>query len=189
MDEVRFVFDERFIEAFVSRPEGHHVMGRRLRPFSTWHLLQLQYVQNPLVTGGAVAAGDMDLATRICQTQFPESVRPKRRWWTWRAIRVQSAVAAFEAYVADYASGPDIQAEQTKTQSARLPDMDSLLQELALYRKMSGCSREEAWNVPIGEMAWMNAAWARMEGAKFSIMTELERAALRRAKAKLTEAK
>ena len=189
MPDQQFVFDESFVEAFVSRPGGHVVMGRRLLPLCTWHVLQLQYVQNPLVTGGAVGVGDMDLATRICQTQFPEAVRPRRRWWTWRGIRVQSALAAFEEYVTDYASGPEIQVEQTDTKSMRIPDMDSLLTEVAMYRKMSGCSREEAWNVPIGEMAWMNAAWARMEGAKFSIMTPLERAAIERMKSKLTEAK
>lgn len=187
--EVRFVFDERFVEAFVSKPGGHRVLGKRLKPFSTWHLLQLQYMQSPLVGGGAVESGDLELAVRVCQTSFPNAVAARRRWWRWRGLGMKAEVEAFEQYVADYATGPDIQAEETSTKKARLPDMDSLLQEVAMYRKMSGCSREEAWNVPIGEMAWMNAAWARMEGAKFSIMTELEREALRRAKAKLTEAK
>ena len=87
-------------------------------------------------------------------------------------------------------SSPEIQSEQTSTQSVRLPDLDSLLQEVAMYRKMSGCAREEAWNVPVGELSWMNTAWARMNGAKFSIMTPIERAMVERMKAaKLTKGK
>jgi hypothetical protein len=191
----RFVFDESFIEAFVSKPGGHWVLGKRLKPLSTWHVLQLQYLQSPLAAGGPVAWSDLWLAVRICGTSFPESVgRPRfsalRLSWArgWR--RLSREVAAFEAYAGDYMSSPEIQSEQTSTQSVRLPDLDSLLQEVAMYRKMSGCAREEAWNVPVGELSWMNTAWARMNGAKFSIMTPIERAMVERMKAaKLTKGK
>jgi len=191
----QFVFDESFIEAFVSKPGGHRVLGKRLKPMSTWHVLQLQYVQSPLAAGGSVEWSDLWLAVRICGTSFPESVRrPRfaalRLAWVrgWR--RLSREVAAFEAYAGDYMSSPEIQSEKTSTQSARLPDLDSLLQEVAMYRKMSGCSREEAWNVPTGELSWMNTAWARMNGAKFTIITPLERAMIDRMKAaKLTKGK
>ena len=191
----QFVFDESFIEAFVSKPGGHLVLGKRLKPMSTWHVLQLQYVQSPLAAGGAVEWSDLWLAVRICGTSFPESVRrPRfaalRLAWArgWR--RLAREVSAFEAYAGDYMSSPEIQSEKTSTQSARLPDLDSLLQEVAMYRKMSGCSREEAWNVPTGELSWMNTAWARMNGAKFTIITPLERAMIARLKAaKLTKGK
>ena len=195
MPDSRFVFDESFVEAFVSKPGGHVVLGKRLKPLCTWHVLQLQYVQSPLAGGGAVSWGDLELAVEICRTQFPESARPVgwnpwRAWW--RQVRRQTlgrAVQSFEVYAADYASAPEIQVEETQSKSMKMPDMDTLLQEVAMYRKASGCPREEAWNVPVGELAWMNAAWARAEGAKFSIMTPLEREAIARMKAKLTEGK
>ena len=191
----QFIFDESFIEAFVSKPGGHRVLGKRLKPMSTWHVLQLQYVQSPLAAGGPVAWADLWLAVRICRTSFPESVHAvpmaslRLRWARgWR--RLSREVAAFEAYAGDYMSNPEIQSEQTDTKSMRLPDLDNLLQEVAMYRKMSACPREEAWNVPVGELSWMNTAWARMNGAKFSIITPLERAMIERMKAaKLTEGK
>jgi hypothetical protein len=191
---MELLFDERFVEAFVSRPGGHRVMGRRLMPFCAWHRLQLEYVQSPLVLGGEVSWGQLDLASAICATQFPVAVeyKPPHRWMAfWRAWRwpVVRELRAFEAYLADYASGPQIMENEGDDKS--VPDIDPIMTEVVAYRKMSGCAREEAWNVPLGEMAWMNAAYARMQGAKFAIVTPVDEAIVAelRKRRKLTEEK
>jgi len=172
----QLVFDERFIEAFLSRPGGHRVMGRRLRPFCAWHRLQLEYVQSPLVLGGPVSVGQLHLAAAVCETKFPNAVRyrPPGRWrarWTRWRWPVQRELRAFEAYLQDYATGPKIMAAE---EESTMPDMDPILTEVVVYRKLTGCERAEAWMVPLGELAWMNAAYARMQGAKFSILTPLD---------------
>jgi hypothetical protein len=193
----RFVFDERFVEAFVSAPRGHVVLGKKLEPFSAWHKLQLEYVQSALMLGGEITLAALELAVAICQTRFPQVVnyrepRGRLAWWRkrWRAGRTDlaAAVAAFQAYVLDYVSGPVLIKDEGASKGAKLPDMDPVLNEVALYRKMTGCGREEPWNLPLGELAWMNAAFARMEGSKFSIVTPLEEEMVRRMKARAGKA-
>lgn len=68
----RFVFDERFTEAFLHRG-CRRVLGLRLQPFSYWHKLQLEYVQSRVLLGGA-KLWDVWVASRICATRYPFNV-------------------------------------------------------------------------------------------------------------------
>ena len=170
-------------------------MGKRLLPFCAWHRLQLEYVQSPLVLGGVVTVGALHLAASICTTRFPQAVdyRAPGKYRTMLMAKrwnIGTELQAFEAYLRDYASGPRIMAGD---EESSMPDMDPILTEVVAYRRLTGCAREEAWSVPLGEMAWMNAAYARMQGAKFSLLTPLDEAIVGHLKklkeSKLTEAK
>ena len=192
----KFIFDERFAQAFLHIPE-HRVLGKILNPFSLWHKLQLEYINSPLLAGGEPRIVDLCLAVDICRTEYPVIARPKipagglRRfcWMLW-AERVNLAMetSAFHAYCEDYCSLPKI---DTVNNGEKTPDMDDCLSDVALYRKMTGSPREEPWNIPLGELYWMNAAFSRSEGADFSIVTPIEEARKARLvaerNAKLTE--
>lgn len=177
----RFVFDERFAQAFLHN-QTHKVLGKRLFPFCLWHKLQLEYVNSPVVAGGPVSITDLFLAVAICRTQFPVIATldvPKRGikrtfWMLWaERVNIQRELAAFQSYCEDFCSMPKI--EMAK-KGEKMPDMDDTLSDVALYRKMTGSPRSEPWNIPVGELAWMNASFSRSEGADFSVETPLDEA-------------
>ena len=64
------------------------------------------------------------------------------------------------------------------TGGTKIIDIEPALMEVAFYTKMTGCRSEEAWNMSIGELSWLNAAMARTEGADFSVITPVDDAAL-----------
>lgn len=177
----RYIFDERFAEAFLHLA-SHRVMGRRLRPFSMWHKLQLEYANSPLLTGGDVGVADLVFAAEVCCTRFPRIAvnriprRGLRRilWMLWaERVDLRRERDAFEAYSEDYCSLPKIEAAK---KGEKTQDMDDCLSDVGLYRKMTGCPRGEAWDIPLGELYWMNAMFSRSEGADFSIVTPIEEA-------------
>ena len=177
----RFVFDERFAQAILNLPT-HRVLGKVLRPFSLWHKLQLEYHNSPVLTGADITITDLYLAVQICRTSYPTLALPKMPakgwkkflWMLWaERVNLEQEGAAFSAYVQDYFSAPKIESFK---KGERVADMDDSLGDVALYRKMTGCPREEPWNIPIGELYWMNAAFSRSEGADFSIVTPIEEA-------------
>lgn len=111
----RFIFDERFAEAFLhERPR--RVMGMRLRPFSYWHKVQLEYVQSRVLLGGA-GLWDAWVAAKICRTVYPQNAIFSARYsalWTlawylchgWRSAGRE--LAALGEHLHDYASPPKL---------------------------------------------------------------------------------
>jgi hypothetical protein len=61
-------------------------------------------------------------------------------------------------------------------------DIDDGLEQIAVYCK-SGRSPAEAWNMPTGELVWMNIAFAKLEGAKLPIWTPADEARMEHKKA------
>lgn len=176
-----FIFDERFAQAFLNL-SSHRVLGKVLRPFSLWHKLQLEYANSPVLTGGEVRVPDLCHAVAVCRTSYPEIARsavPARGirrflWMLWaERVNLQREKEAFDAYAEDYCSLPKIEAFK---KGEKTPDMDDCLSDVSLYRKMTGSPRAEPWDIPLGELYWMNAAFTRSEGADFSIVTPLEEA-------------
>jgi len=179
----KFVFDERFVRAFT--PSTHKVLGVVLPPFSYWHKFQLELCDSPFVTAEAVRFEDLARAVGICQTQYPSRYQEPKptRWGKYRAVWLAATVdlhkeaKAFDAYLQNHASTPNIM-QKDKNSSAKVVDIEPALMEVAFYIKMTGCRREEAWNMSIGELSWLNAAMARVEGADFSVITPIDDAAL-----------
>jgi len=52
-------------------------------------------------------------------------------------------------------------------------DMDDGLEQVALWCK-HGHPIEQAWNMPLGELVWMNVAVAKTEGAKIQLWTPMD---------------
>jgi hypothetical protein len=196
----KFVFDERFVRAFT--PGTHRVLGVVLLPFSYWHKLQLEMCDSPFATGDAVKYEDLERAVKICQTQYPHLYQDQvpSRWRTygfmWRAAlcNTHKQAKAFDDYLTAHTSAPKIMQkdQQSSGGGTKIIDIEPALMEVALYRKMTGCPREEPWNMSIGELSWINAAMARVDGADFSVITPVDDAAmeyLRKLKAQREAAK
>jgi hypothetical protein len=52
--------------------------------------------------------------------------------------------------------------------------LDDTLSQVAYYCKATGRPPVEAWNMPIGELAWMNIAFAKLDGGKIDIWTPMD---------------
>lgn len=206
-----FVFDERYVEAFFH--VRHRVLGRALRPFSAWHRTVLEYVGSPFLTGEPVRSlGPVRLAVEVCGLRYPDLPRGRERrgWWgrlcaaadelrdARRERQAVAASAAFVAYMEDYCSLPKLHISTRKVgpggrvsmsaETTRVPDMDETLMDVALYRTLTGCPREEPWDMPLGELIWMNAAMARTKGMDLRVLTTEEEARLERLRKKIAEA-
>ena len=110
-----YLFDERFAEAFLH--EGHpRVMGMRLRPFSYWHKMQLEYVQSKVLLGEA-RLWDAWVAAKVCCTEYPQNASFQKSysnlwmlWWhavySWR--NAGRELGKLTAHIADFASPPKL---------------------------------------------------------------------------------
>jgi hypothetical protein len=109
---VSFGFDEAFSEAVFH--SEHKVMGRKLRPFSYWHKVQLEYLQSRILIGGPTL-WDYWIASKVCSLSYPENFRFKKNYsyffkigwnlfYSWRGLARQAV--AFSRYLEDYASPP-----------------------------------------------------------------------------------
>lgn len=137
MSERRFVFDERFAEAFLHEGRPARVMGMRLRPFSYWHKVQLEYVQSKVLLGGA-GLWDAWVAAKICATEYPRNAIFRKKYsnlrllaWHarhgWRCLR--NELAKLNAHIADFASPPKLWSGKGSSES-KLSDAYKALAEL-----------------------------------------------------------
>ena len=69
--------------------------------------------------------------------------------------------------------------------SSQIPQIDMTLMDVALYRFYTGCPRNEPWNIPLGELSWMNVAIAKTQGTDIRIITTEEDEHVRLLKLKL----
>lgn len=184
----RFIFDPRFAEAIFHRREGHRVIGKRLLPFSTWHKVQLEYANSPFFAGGEVNVVDLELAVGICGTRYPDFFfyREKNGWrkiaWMIWAERVNARLEArkFEAYLADYLSPPKLwETAKKKGQKPARRDVDDSIAEVAYYLAAYGGSPATAWDLPAGELQWMNVCAAKQSGADVRVWTPADERAFR----------
>jgi hypothetical protein len=121
-----FLFDERYAEGMLHEPRGHRVLGKRLRPYSLWHRLQLEYTQSKVLLGGA-KMWDLWCAVQICRTEYPVRAGWDARWGMWNGLwhrlwkmrygwrgkrwtgrYFAGEMRKFVAYVGDYQSGPKL---------------------------------------------------------------------------------
>jgi hypothetical protein len=224
-DGIRYVFDPRFAEALLHEPGGHKVLGRRLRPFSLWHRLQLEYANSRLLLGGA-GLWDLWCAVQVCCTQYPKRAawgpwRPLWHafWWLrygWRPNwYIRREMGRFVRYVEDYASHPKYwggkgssmrrlgeaaaelaaatQDEELAQDARRVlgeaaamdggdRDIDDTIEQVGVAMRLGGLRKEEAWNMPAGELSWLNLVLLRGEGAKIPVWTPMHEAMFERNK-------
>ena len=186
-----FEFDSNYAEALFS--VDHRVLGRRLRPFSMWHKTLLEYGGSPVLFGKIPDLAQLDYAVRVCVLRYPElpdSVPSGVFGRLWRSLcfsrfRLEKETERFCRYIDDYYTPPHILSKNGTGDTEVAPDIDDGIREVAAYRMMTCCPRSEPWDLPIGELYWMNAAMNRREGAEFRILTPQQAERLRRLKEKL----
>lgn len=185
----RFVFDPNFSEAIFHRKGGHRVAGKTLLPYSTWHRVQLEHGNSPFLAGGDVTVGDVEFAVGVCRTRYPDfflydpPLRGWRKWMAlWRAERVDvpRAQRDFAVYFADYASGPKMwESPKKKGEKPARRDVDDSISDVAFYVASYRCPVAEAWNLPVGELRWMNVCAAKQAGADVRVWTPADERAFR----------
>jgi hypothetical protein len=184
-----FVFDERFAEAFLNEV-GHRVLGKRLRPLSLWHQLQLEYVNSPFLTGAEIGLMDIEIATRICQSVFPHKVvlptiKGLKKWlFLARHCRRKLAqeVRLFEAYYLDYAAPPKYWPNDS---APRERQIDEVLELVWYLCRRTGWRPEYVWNLPLGQAHWYQATDAVVfENADCLIWTPIDEEAFQAHKAR-----
>jgi hypothetical protein len=180
------LIEAAFAEAFIHRwPRrfdardpwsGHRVLGKRLRPFSIWHALLLTREASPFTMGGGVARvapGDLVKAVAVCQMRFPWSgpdgqIQPRFSWRTfWRMLGGGFAmeVEAFQAYLADFQTLPEYTVIPPRNAGESRTPAPETLRLVRAVIGCTGCSRQEAWDCPLGEARWWFALWLQERGA------------------------
>jgi hypothetical protein len=208
-----YIFDERFAESFL-HASRHSVFGFKLKPFSYWHRLQLEWIDSKVLIGGATL-WDIYLAAKICSSEYPHAAQLKELsswkalWWHFRTFRKNATdeLYRFYSYVADYNAPPKLwggsgsadnklaeayselaretgdknfeRRAQEVAYNAFLKEsqdnqIDDTLIQVAMYSKVTGRPPREAWNMPSGELAWMNISFAKLDGAKIDVWTPMD---------------
>jgi len=116
MEERTYLFDERFAEAFL-HSQSHAILGKRLKAFSSWHKLQLEWVNSKILLGGA-GNWDLWLAVQVCQSEYPHPAKlPSAKmpgWWQlwWNICHIGTRwdreMVKFTKYLNDYYSPPKL---------------------------------------------------------------------------------
>ena len=156
----RFVFDERFAEAFLHEGRPARVMGRRLRPFSYWHKVQLEYVQSKVLLGGAGRGGaglwDAWVAAKVCSTEYPQNASFRKGysnlwmlWWHavygWRSAKRE--LDKLTAHIADFASPPKLWSGKGSSKvrlAEELEEMGRLTGDLSFLQRAAAWRNDAA---------------------------------------------
>lgn len=150
----------------------HRVLGYRLRPYSFAALFALEVVESPFVcgTGRTYTLADVLQAAKICSAPNPRCVdlRPSLRDRLTFALRkhdtafVAAAAQCLTAYIDDYASLPEFY--QDSESGGKPLSAPWVLTRIANLMRLTNCSREEAWNTPVGEGVWIECAIREVTG-------------------------
>lgn len=169
-----------FDEAFIHEPGGHRIMGRRVRPFSYYHLLILEVIDSPLYPlprkrkDGAAeprppGVADLELAARICQCDFREAEKRLPRWqrwakwspgWWWRLFRCARGaglkeLAAWNAYIADYFTVPEIDSIGGQSVGrSKFESFPSVFSPVIALIFQTGWAPEKVWMLSCAEVQW-----------------------------------
>jgi hypothetical protein len=169
----------------------HRIYGRLMRPLSLGHAFTLEALGNPFYHGKVGTADELRVASWIC-SRPPLALPAMHGWrynlWRWGTDKAvfNAEVAAWSAYVADYVAPPQLWKKQPKAgeqpgKPSRIPN--NLATAVRLMRL--GFSEERAWATPVGVAAWYEAAGFEAEhGAQLDIVTDSERLAILKAKAR-----
>jgi hypothetical protein len=174
-------------ESFLNAP--HTVCGRRMLPLSVGHAFTLEAIGSPFYHGQLGSEAELRLAAWICSR--PPLILPKMdgwrcRLWLRRKIDFVGEVARWKTYVADYCAPPQM---WNKTPKAGEPPLEpsaiptGISTVVRLMRL--GMTEKQAWSTPVGVATWYEAAAYETEnGARLDIVTDSERLAIARAKAR-----
>jgi hypothetical protein len=177
----------KFFENYVNIT--HCLLGYTLKPFCLLHLLWLENIGSPFFnTSEKLTFADLEIAVLICSSSSSEEIFSKlnakgwlrtlrKRFWHARNERLdlREAVLRFVAYQDDYTSLPDYgETEKAENRAEALP---SFLVQAAALIKETGWTQEAVFALPLGQIIWLNAAFAYLATGKTSVISDKEQAA------------
>jgi hypothetical protein len=174
-------------EAFLNAT--HRVCGLRMLPLSVGHAFTLEAIGSPFYHGQMGSEQELRLASWICSRPalvLPDMDSLACRLWKWRKIDFVAEVARWRTYVADYCAPPQMWNKQPKageerSEPSKIPNAISTVARLMRL----GMSEQQAWATPVGAAAWYEAAAYETEsGTHLDIVTDAERIAIAKSKAK-----
>jgi hypothetical protein len=173
--------DSSFAAAYIDNGKHYRLLGRRLRPFSLWHVLLLQALDSPFIKGGSISLFDLKTAIGICSLRYRNS-KIKRPWFPFKvgvgALRQE--VARFVEYVEDYLSKPEytvIPWDTKHTGPAPVPVTPPPHIIATAFNVAHGAriTIGEAWDLPIGESYICESMYLRAQGAQLDFLSDEER--------------
>jgi hypothetical protein len=174
-------------ESFLNAP--HKVCGLWMRPLSLGHAFALEAIESPFYHGQLGSEADLRLAAWICSRPplaLPQMNGWRCRLWKCRKIDFAAEVVRWKTYVADYCAPPQLwnkapKAGEERREPSAIPS--GIATVVRLMRL--GMSEAQAWATPVGAATWYEAAaYENESGARLDIVTDSERLAIARAKAR-----
>lgn len=173
--------DTAFAAAYIDNGKRYRILGRRLRPLSLWHLLLLQVLDSPFITGGNISLFDLKTAIGICSLRFRNS-NIKRPWFPrfLTPLGLRRNYTLFIEYVEDFLSKPEytVVPWDTKTSGPAPVPLTPPPHIVATAFNVAHGARvsiQEAWDMPIGEAYIAEAMYMRAQGAQLDFMNDEER--------------
>jgi hypothetical protein len=170
--------DDRFYHAFL--PPVAEICGRRLERFSLWHHVVLSAIQSPLVGhSDKITAADLLVAVRVCRLKYGETkLAPGIRDIIWR-IKFQHNRDLFVSELEKFFKWTKLQTSPPKyyinKRSTSISGIDRGSRCLALVCSMmhrAGMSMAEAWELTLGQAAWMDAQLAQVTGVDLRFLDD-----------------
>lgn len=164
------MLDEFFVESWFNR-EDHDVMGWRLKPFCLFYQLQLEFIESPLVAGGAITFLDLAKACKICTGKWSSFIRPIKLSaaslvWHQSFRNLKEEVAKFQEYLEDYFRPPKIIASVQNTSFRGTPP--EMLHVFGAVAGLTGWSEETIMMMPLGKAHWLSAVhFNNIQGVDF----------------------
>lgn len=158
------------------------VLSRRLRPFSPFHALMLQSVDNPFFIGGDCGAPDLILAVHVCAHGWADRFAvmadaAKAQEWgqTCEGVDWRDEVAAFRLYMDESWKLPERWKGGGDDSEARA----NSAYHLAVFgMRHLGMSEDVAWDCPVARLVCYRECYAESETGKSRLVTEDERFAI-----------
>lgn len=178
---VEMALDSSFAAAYIDNGNHYRFLGRRVRPFSLWHVLLLQTLDSPFIKGGSITLFDLKTAIGICSLHYRNS-NIKRPWFPFRmGIKgLNESVAKFIEYVDDYLSRPEytvIPWDAKHTGPAPVPVTPPPHIVATAFNVAHGARIPvmEAWDMPIGEAYICESMYLRAQGVQLDFFGDEER--------------
>ena len=153
------------------------IAGLRVRPFSCWHLMVLETLENRFVVGGQRRLDDLVQVLLVCRDSYqPAATRPlpsfdrfqaSRVWRGWLAFLLlirpwQRHVARVEEYLEAYGQTPAYWHGDNNTPS-KIP-----LGLCVASRLFPVVGEQRAWNMPFSLACCYKAAFDERDGASLA---------------------
>lgn len=152
-----------YIESIV--PQPFRILGKRLKPLSVGHLILLEYIESPFISGSPVSTGDLVNAIFICSRSFEETMEAwqdkgtshKITEWGKRVgpFDLEEKCKLFQEYVGYYHRWPESDSKHEGNGKLGSPEYAVILDVL---QSDLNYSESDAINMPYNKAAWKCSA-------------------------------